>query len=195
VVSKVVWTWNKAVLRSDTIVFSVHPKPLGMTQSSQNGTTVYQNAPEESFDLEDSGSESDSNLGVRVMYEAGLLSLVSKVVSNELQCRDLVVMMVYLSHSDWRTGRCRLTIHKVAKILSRHVKTLYPAIRRLKLQNLLVPVEDPRTGEVFHIISPFLLKAGSNKARGYLLKTYYDAINNNQPETSDPDGDELEVTG
>ena len=193
--SKVVWTWNKAVLRSDTIVFSVHPKPLGMTQSSQNGTTVYQNAPEESFDLEDSGSESDSNLGVRVMYEAGLLSLVSKVVSNELQCRDLVVMMVYLSHSDWRTGRCRLTIHKVAKILSRHVKTLYPAIRRLKLQNLLVPVEDPRTGEVFHIISPFLLKAGSNKARGYLLKTYYDAINNNQPETSDPDGDELEVTG
>jgi hypothetical protein len=173
------------------MVYSTHPKPLGMTQFSENGTTVYQNGS----DLEDSTFSNDRESDFMSLYESGLLMLISKIASNELQNKDLTVLIIHLIHSNWRTGRCRLTTRKVAEILGHQVKTLYPSIRRLKDQNLLVPIKDSRTGEKLYIVSPFLLKAGSGRTKGYLLKTYYDAINNNQPETSDLDGDELEVAG
>ena len=159
--------------------YTTHPKPLGMTQFSENGTTVYQNGS----DLEDSTLNNDKESDFMSLYGSGLSTLVLKIASNELQNKDLTVLLIHLIHSDWRTGRCRLTTQKVAEILGHQVKTLYPSIRRLKDQNLLVPIKDSRTGERLHIISPFLLKAGSGRARGFLLKTYYDAINRNQPDT------------
>jgi hypothetical protein len=176
-------------------VYTTHPKPLGMTQSSENGTTVYQNGSDLracEVDLEDSTLEDDKELGFTSLYDPGLLDIIAKIVGNKLQHRDLTVLIIHVIHSDWRTGRCRLTTQKVAEILGYQVKTLYPSIRRLKDQNLLVPIKDSRTGEKLYIISPFLLKVGSGKARGFLLKTYYDAINKNQPDTSHPAGDDLE---
>ena len=59
----------------------------------------------------------------------------------------------------------------------------------------MVPIKDSRTGERLYIISPFLLKVGSGRSRGFLLKTYYDAINKNQPDIPQPDGDDLEDPG
>ena len=162
-----------------------------MTQSSENGTTVYQNGS----DLEDSTLEDGKESDFILLYEAGLSTLIEKIAANELQHKDLTVMVIHIIHSDWRTGRCRLTLQRVAEILGHQVKTLYPSIRRLKDQNLLVPIKDSRTGEKLHIISPFLLKAGSGKARGFLLKTYYDAINKNQPDILQPDGDDSEDSG
>ena len=159
--------------------YTTHPKPLGMTQFSENGTTVYQNGS----DLEDSTLNNDKESDFMSLYGSGLSTLVLKIASNELQNKDLTVLLIHLIHSDWRTGRCRLTTQKVAEILGHQVKTLYPSVRRLKDLNLLVPIKDSRTGEKLYIISPFLLKAGSGRARGFLLKTYYDAINRNQPDT------------
>lgn len=164
-----------------------------MTQSSQNGTTVYQN----DLDLEDSRLDDDKQPNFTLLYEAGLSDLVSRVAGNKLQNKDLTILIIYIIHSDWRTGRCRLTLQKVGEILGRQVKTLYASLKRLKSQNLLVPIRDSRTGESLYIISPFLLKVGSGKARGFLLRTYYDAINSNQPETlhledSTPAGDNFE---
>jgi len=166
-----------------------------MTQFSENGTTVYQNAPSESLDLADSTLKDDKESDFMLLYEAGLSTLVEKIATSKLQHKDLTVLVIHVIHSDWRTGRCRLTLQKVAEILGHQVKTLYPSIRRLKDQNLLVPIKDSRTGEKLYIISPFLLKVGSGKARGFLLKTYYDAINKNQPDTSHPAGDDLEDAG
>ena len=162
-----------------------------MTQSSKNGTTVYQNGS----DFEDSTLENDNKSDFMLLYEAGLSTLIEKIAANELQHKDLTVLMIHVIHSDWRTGRCRLTLQRVAEILGHQVKTLYPSIRRLKDQNLLVPIKDLRTGEKLYIISPFLLKVGSGQSRGFLLKTYYDAINRNQPDTLDPAGNDLEDTG
>jgi hypothetical protein len=162
-----------------------------MTQSSENGTTVYQNGS----DLEDSTLEDGKESGFMLLYEAGFSTLVEKIATNELQHKDLTILMIHVIHSDWRTGRCRLTLQRVAEILGHQVKTLYPSIRRLKDQNLLVPIKDSRTGEKLYIISPFLLKVGSGKARGFLLKTYYDAINKNQPDIPQPDGDDFEDLG
>lgn len=122
--------------------------------------------------------------GFSCFYHDGLFTLISKLADGELKNRDLVVLMIYVIHSDWRTGRCRLTIKRVAEILKHKVQTLYPSLRRLKEQNLLVPIQDSRTGERLYIISPFILKAGSNQARGLMLKTYFAAINRNNPEDS-----------
>ena len=162
-----------------------------MTRSTENGTTVYQN----DSDLEDPTLDDDKESGFMLLYEAGLSTVVEKIATDELQHKDLTVLMIHVSHSDWRTGRCRLTTQRVAEILGHQVKTLYPSLKRLKNQNLLVPIKDSRTGERLYIISPFLLKVGSGRARGFLLKTYYDAINKNQPDIPQPDGDDFEDLG
>ena len=174
---------------------TIHSRPAGMTRFSENGTTVYQNAPGESFDLEDSTLKDSGSDRFLSLYSDELLNAISHITAKDLINRDFIILMIYVIHSDWRTGRCRLTAKKVGEILGHKVQTVQPCIKRLVKQNLIVPVEDSRTGEKLYIISPFLLKVGSNQSRGYLLKTYYDAINSNQPKTSNPDGDELEVAG
>lgn len=166
-----------------------------MTRLEENGTTVYQNDPGQELDLEDSSLQDDEKSGFSVLCDEGMMRVAQLVASKDLQNRDAVVLMIYLASANWRTGRCRLHIDKVGEVLGLKIATLWPSVKRLQKVNLLVPIKDPKTCERLHIVSPFLLKAGSGKARGFLLKTYYDAINKNQPEASDPDGDSLEDSG
>jgi hypothetical protein len=163
-----------------------------MTRLEKNGTTVYQNDPGQELDLEDSSLQDDEASGFSVLYDDGMMRIAELVASKDLQNRDAVVLMIYLANADWRTGRCRLHIERVAEVLGLKIATLWPSVKRLQKANLLVPIKDAKTCERLHIVSPFLLKAGSGRARGFLLKTYYDAINKNQPDTSHPDGDDLE---
>ena len=162
---------------------TIHPRPTGMTRFSENGTTVYQNAPAESLDLEDSTLKDGSSDRFLSLYPDELLGVISHITAKNLINRDFIILMVYVIHADWRTGRCRLTVKKVGEILGHKVQTVQPCIKRLVKQNLIVPIEDPKTGEKLYIISPSLLKVGSGQSRGFLLKTYYDAINRNQPDT------------
>ena len=166
-----------------------------MTRFEKNGTTVYQNGPNQEFDFEDSSLQDDELNGFAVFYTDGMLHVAELIASKDLQNRDAVVLMIYLANADWRTGRCRLHIDKVGEVLGLKIATLWPSVKRLQKVKLLVPIRDPKTCERLHIISPFLLKAGSGKARGFLLKTYYDAIRKNQPDTSHPAGDSLEDLG
>ena len=166
-----------------------------MTRLEKNGTTVYQNDPGQELDLEDSSLQDDEASGFSVLYSDGMMRVAELVASKDLQNRDAVVLMIYLANADWRTGRCRLHIDKVGEVLGLKIATLWPSVKRLQRAKLLVPIKDPKTCERLHIVSPFLLKAGSGKARGFLLKTYYDAINRNQPDIPQPDGDDLEDPG
>lgn len=168
-----------------------------MTQSSENGILLYQNGLAYRLDPEDSGLDADDENRFLSLQVGGLRNLISDISANRLQNKDFVVLMIYIIHSDWRTGRCRLTTQRVAEILGHKQKTLYPSVRRLKERYLLVPITDARTGEKLYILSPFLLKAGSGQVRGFLLKTYFNAIEKNRPSTLpspdlDPDGDDLE---
>ena len=166
-----------------------------MTGLEKNGTTVYKNDSGQEPDFEDSSLQDDESNGFSVLYDEGMMRVAELVASKDLQNRDAVVLMIYLANADWRTGRCRLHIDKVGEVLGLKIATLWPSVKRLQKVNLLVPVKDPRTCERLHIISPFLLKAGSGRAKGFLLKTYYDAINKNQPDIPQPDGDDLEDSG
>lgn len=171
-----------------------------MTESSENGINLYQNGIGQGLDLEDSGLDPDDGDRFLSLQVGGLRSLILDISANKLQNKDFVVLMVYIIHSDWRTGRCRLTTQKVAEILGHKRKTLYPSIRRLKERYLLVPITDSRTGEKLYILSPFLLRAGSGQVRGFLVSTYFNAIEKNRPSALpspdlDPDGNDLEDPG
>jgi hypothetical protein len=66
---------------------TIHPRPAGMTRFSENGTTVYQNAPAESLDLEDSTLKDGSSDRFLSLYPDELLG----VVSHTLQLRTLSI--------------------------------------------------------------------------------------------------------
>jgi hypothetical protein len=168
----------------------MNPKPTGMTQFGKNGSTVYQNTPVQEMHLEDPSFDHEDSTKFLGFYIDGLSSLIADITAGKLQSRDLVVLIIHVIHSDWRTGRCRLTISKLSEILERKPVTLYPSIKRLKACKLLVPIKDSRTGEKLYIVSPHLLKIGSAQARGFLLKTYYEAIKSNEPGDNTED-DEL----
>lgn len=167
-----------------------------MTGFNQNCSTTYQNAQNwgETGYRETSTPEEeefeDSNF--IVLRQSGLMDFISRVSQEKLQNRDLIVLMIYVIHTDWRTGRCRITAKRVSEILGYQLRTLYPSIRRLKEQDLLVPIKDSRTGEKLHLVSPHFMRAGSGKAKGFMLKTYYDAISGNKPTDSLPAGETLE---
>lgn len=166
-----------------------------MTGLTQNCSTTYQNAQdwEETGRRETSTPEEefeDSNF--IVLRQSGLMDFISRISQGKLQNRDLIVLMIYVIHTDWRTGRCRITAGKVSEILGHQLRTLYPSIKRLKEENLLIPIKDSRTGEKLHLVSPYFMRAGSGRAKGFLLKSYYDAVGRNKPTDLLPAGDTLE---
>jgi hypothetical protein len=150
--------------------------PLGSTLDSTPLPDTASTSDLEPF-IEDFEQESQ----YLILLKEGLARAVWMVTVGFLTPKDFVVLMTYIQFADWRTGRCRCSIEKLEEILERKRVTLYPSIKRLKQQKLIVPFRDQRTGEKLHLISPELLKAGSGARRGYLLKTYYEAIKSNEP--------------
>ena len=157
-------------------------RPVGTTESGENCSTANQNGlpepeGEDWFnDLEVRYDESGSFFNIHTKGFELFLRLISE---DRLQNKDLIVFMVYAASADWRTGRSRLTVEKVAATLRQSKATIYPSIRRLKKEYLLVPIENRRTGELLTIVSPLFFKAGSPKVRGYTLRVYFDAIRKN----------------
>jgi len=120
-----------------------------------------------------------------ILCTSGAKDLIAAIKAKKLQAKDLMVLLVYSYHADWRTGRCRLTVEGLAELLDQRKPTLYPSVRRLRECNLLVPARDPRTKEKYYIINPYFLKAGSGKARGLLIKAFNEAISANKPEEAE----------
>jgi len=170
-----------------------------MTQFSQNGTTMYQNAPGYDPDLDDSDFKDKDGQGFILLYKSGVTSLTKMVTEGKLLNRDIRVLLVYIHHVDWRNGRCRLTVQKAAEIIGYKVATLQTCVKRLKKVGLLVPIKDSKTGERLLIVSPYIIKVGSSQSRGYLAKLYHEAIAENEPwkshPTLSPAGDDLEDSG
>lgn len=159
--------------------------PLGFTLDS---TSLPVKAPV--FETEPFIEDAEQESPYLVLFIHGLSRVIWMVTAGVLTAKDFVVLMVYIQFADWRTGRCRCSMEKLEQILERKKVTIYPSIKRLKEQKLIVPIKDGRTGEKLYLVSPELLKAGSGSRRGFLLKTYYEAIRSNEP-GSDMEDDEL----
>lgn len=107
--------------------------------------------------------------------------LIQLVAKRKLLNSDITVLLAFISLTDWRSGRCRARLAKVAELLGKPASTISISVKRLKDHGLMVPFIDKRTGEKLHIIHPGLLICGSGKQRGFLLKSFTEAINENMP--------------
>jgi hypothetical protein len=119
-------------------------------------------------------------------YDLDVLILL--IYARKLQNADFVVLFTFISLTDWRTGRCRARVSRVAELLGRKPSSVSLSVKRLKERRLMVPFTDKRTGEKLHFIHPNLLICGSGKQRGFLLRSFTEAIENNRP-TPLPDDD------
>lgn len=93
-----------------------------------------------------------------------------------IQPRDVCVLLAYVSFTDQRTGRCRVTAEKIAGKLGIPTSNVYPAVKRLRDAQLLVRGIDKRTGEKIHLVNPYLFSGGSLQQRGFMIKIYNEAI-------------------
>lgn len=135
-------------------------------------------------------SHDDDTDGYFTIYKKGVEFILFLIAAGELQNRDFSILMVFIIHSDWRTGRCKLTVEKLSEVIGCKKATLYPSIRRLKKTLLIVPARDERSGQKLYILSPYVFRGGSGKVRGYMLKVYDKAIQANE---GNPDGHSLIV--
>lgn len=183
-------------LHLTAIFFSVycdssHTKTLDMTGSGLNPTDPPiggKNGGFASLDLQD-----EDQKDFLIFYKEGIKSAILQIEAGIIQNKDLIILIIYSMHADWRTGRCRLTIARLSEMLGHKKETLYPSIRRLKNAAMLVPIRDGRTGEKLYIVNPFFMKAGSGKSRGYLIKTYADAIEANCSSPDEAEAFRLQV--
>lgn len=89
---------------------------------------------------------------------------------------DVCVLLAYVSFTDQRTGRCRVVAGKIADKLGIKQSNVYLSVKRLREAQLLVRTTDKRTGEIIHIVNPYLFSGGSLQQRGFMIKTYAEAI-------------------
>lgn len=106
---------------------------------------------------------------------------IQLTASKLIQHRDVTVFLAFISLTDWRSGRCRASCKKVAELIGKPQSYISISVKRLKETNMMVPSIDKATGERFFLINPDFLICGSGSRRGFLVKTYKDAIDENKP--------------
>lgn len=116
--------------------------------------------------------------------------LIQLVKEGTLKRFDLLVFMTFMTFVDWRSGRCKVKVQKIAEILGQHRCNIYPSIKRFRETRLMFDYEDERTGDRFFIISPYIVYSGKGQARGVLIKMYKEAMKKYYPDTKLLDEDE-----
>ena len=138
--------------------------------------------------LEAEGSEhswrkSDLEDSFISLYDTGVENLFRLLASGTLHPKDISVLLAFIYFTNWKTGRCKCTIDAVGKKLGRSRSNLYQSIKRLKQAGLMVTVKFEATGERVNLMSPYLLRVGGPRSRGY-VKTLYDKAISDKPEAN-----------
>lgn len=89
--------------------------------------------------------------------------------------RDLSVLMVALHFCNWKTGKARFTVKRLSEVLETAPSNIRASMKRLRVCGLLVEAED-RDGTQYFIPNPKIFVCSTGKARGLLLRTYYEAV-------------------
>lgn len=104
------------------------------------------------------------------------LSIIFGLARNkEINGRDMFVLLACLHFTNWKTGKSRTTTKKLSDLLGTAQPNIRGSFRRLKACGLIAEVED-RDGTPYMIPHPKLFECASGKARGLLLKAYYDQV-------------------
>lgn len=109
------------------------------------------------------------------------LKIARMAVARAIEPRDLTVLFAIMSLTNWKNGRCMATTAKIAETLSLSVSQVGCSMRRLKKQNLIVPLKDTKDGFTYHLVDPYLIICGTGSKRGIILRNYHNAIRKNTP--------------
>lgn len=109
------------------------------------------------------------------------LKIARMAVAKDIEPRDLMVLLAIISMTNWKNGRCLATTAKIAELLPLSISQVGHSMRRLKKQNLIVPLKDAKDGFTYHLVDPYLIICGTGSKRGIILKNYHHAIHKNTP--------------
>jgi DNA-binding transcriptional ArsR family regulator len=105
-----------------------------------------------------------------------LMQVAKLVGKRKIQHRDFVVLMLFISFINWRSRRSRLTADKAAEILNVKRISVTTAIKRLKEAGLMVRTKDKSTGELYYLLSPYLIGTGGGSSHGVAIKAFMDVL-------------------
>ena len=110
-----------------------------------------------------------------------LQDLLSLVAKRSIQHRDFSLLMLFVSHTEWRSGKCRLTTAKAAELMNVGHSQVNTSVRRLKEFGLLTRTADARTGETYYLVNPYLVSSGARQKRGLAIKKFSETLVNETP--------------
>jgi len=126
---------------------------------------------------------SDSEESFISLYDTGVETIFKLLASDTLHPKDVSVLLAFMYFTNWKTGRCKCTVDAIGKKLGRSRSNLYQSIKRLKQAGLMATVKFEATGERVYLMSPYLLRVGGPKSRGY-IKMLYDKAISDKPEAN-----------
>jgi hypothetical protein len=107
-----------------------------------------------------------------MVHQRDLDSTIALIGERRLELRDAAVFLVLMNYVNWRSGRASVTTKYIAERLQIKLPVAVSAISRLKKENLVSRVIDPRTGERYFLINPFLASVGGPQRRGHLWQQF-----------------------
>ena len=110
--------------------------------------------------------------------------------SKKISARDVLVLLVCLHFTSWKTGKCQVATKKISEMLGTALPNVRGSMRRLKACGLIMNAVDT-SGTPYMIPHPKLFECSSGKARGLLLHNYYKGVYGQDYELSVED-EELE---
>jgi len=126
---------------------------------------------------------------LRLMNER-LPVIFSLIQAKKVSGRDILVLLVCLHFTSWKTGKCRVATKKISELLGTALPNVRGSMRRLKACGLITDAVDT-SGIPYMIPHPKLFECSAGKARGLLLKNYYAGVYGQNYELSIQD-EELE---
>lgn len=124
---------------------------------------------------------SDSEDSFISLYDTGVETLFKLLACNTLHPKDVSALLAFMYFTNWKTGRCKCSVEAIGKKLGRCRSNLYQSVKRLKQAGLMATVKFEATGERVYLMSPYLLRVGGPKSRGY-IKMLYDKAISDKPE-------------
>lgn len=117
-----------------------------------------------------------------VMIGTESLAELAKLVADKaLMWRDIGILLTMIQLTDWRNGKCRATMAGIAEETGCNQSVVIHSVSRLKKAKIIAPAREIKTRVKVHLINPRLVKYGTGKRRGYLIRKFAEAAFANSP--------------
>lgn len=130
------------------------------------------------YDTDHVRRKSDSEEPFISIYDSGVETIFRLLASDTLHPKDVSVLLAFMYFTNWKTGRCKCTVDAIGRKLGRSRSNLYQSIKRLKQAGLMATVKFEATGERVYLMSPYLLRVGGPRSRGYIKMLYKKVMDN-----------------